>query len=270
MSFCNLAERRKAKMYECIVKNRHFHDLNPILFGEEECAPDHSFGPMARDYTLIHFVTKGHGFYLVDGVKHPVGPGEAFIIRPHVITTYSADPKDPWSYCWVGFDGELSEHFWELPPVVKYTTNWAEKIIRLPKDWSKLEYQIAAKLFLMYSEWFAEKKEKNDYVRSIKDYVSAKYIESVSVEEIAAQLNLDRRYISRYFKQKTGKSVQEYIIWVRIEKAKKLLGQGSSVSEAARLCGYDDVCNFSKMFKKRTGISPGRWKKSQTSASEEK
>lgn len=247
-------------MYECVVKNRHFKDLNPIVFGEEECAPRHSFGPRTRDYTLIHFVTKGHGTYTVNGVNHRVGPGEAFIICPDVVVTYSADPKDPWTYCWIGFNGELSEHFCELPPVVRYRTNWAEEITRLPKDWSKLEYHIAAKLFLMYSEWFAERKEKSDYVRSIKDYVSAKYVESVSVEDIAAQLNLDRRYVSRYFKQKTGMSVQEYLITVRINKAKKLLERGCSVSEAARLCGYGDVCNFSKMFKKQTGISPIKWK----------
>ena len=247
-------------MYQCILKNRHFVDLNPILFGEEACAPRHSFGPRTRDYTLIHFVTKGHGTYTVNGVNHRVGPGEAFIICPDIVTTYSADSKDPWSYYWVGFGGELSKKFRELPPVVTYRTNWAKEITHLERDWSTIEYHVASKLFLMYAEWFAESREKNDYIRSVKDYVNAKYVESISVEEIAAQLNLDRRYISRVFKKKTGQSIQEYIIGVRIEKAKKLLDQGSAVYEAAQLCGYDDVCNFSKMFKKQTNISPGKWK----------
>lgn len=252
-------------MYQCVLKNRHFSDLNPILFGQEECDPHHSFGPRTRDYTLIHFVTKGHGIYSVNGTDHRVGPGEAFIICPNVITTYSADPTDPWAYSWVGFDGSLSEHFGELPPTVRFRTNWAEKITQLERDWSTLEYHVAAILFLMYSEWFAERKEKNDYVRSVKDYVDAKYVESISVEEISAQLNLDRRYLSRYFKQKTGQSIQEYLIDVRIKKAKKLLEHGSTVYEAAQLCGYEDVCNFSKMFKKHTGISPGKWKSGKNS-----
>ena len=248
-------------MYECILKNRRFHDLNPILFGEEACPPDHSFGPRARDYTLIHFVTRGHGFYILEGVRYPVGPGDAFIICPDVVTTYCADPKDPWKYYWVGFDGELSEHFKELPPVLRYKTNWAKEITLLERDWSTLEYRVASKLFAMYAEWFSERKEKNDYVRSVMDYVSAKYIEVISVEDIAAHLNLDRRYVSRIFKQKTGKSIQEHIISVRIEKAKKLLAKGKSVQDTSRLCGYEDICNFSKMFKKQTGISPGKWGK---------
>ena len=247
-------------MYECILKNRHFTDLNPILFGEEECAPGHSFGPRTRDYTLIHFVTKGHGTYIVNGTKYRVGPGEAFIICPDVITTYCADSKDPWQYYWVGFDGNLSKIFSELPPVVQYKTNWAKEITNLEHDWSTIEYHVASKLFLMYSEWFSDRKEKNDYIRSVEDYVRAKYVEHVSVEDIAERLNLDRRYLTRIFKQNTGKSIQEYIIGVRMEKAQKLLMKGSTVAESARLCGYDDVCNFSKMFKKHAGISPGKWR----------
>lgn len=247
-------------MYECVLKNRHFEDLNPILFGEEECIPGHSFGPKAREYTLIHFVTKGHGTFLIDGVSYSVGPGQAFIIPPDTVTTYTADLQNPWIYYWVGFDGRLSRQFNELSPIVEYRTNWAREMLRLERDWSTLEYHVTSILFLMYSEWFAEKKEKCDYVRSVCDYINAKYIEDISVEMIATEINLDRRYLSRIFKQKKGKTIQEYIIWVRIEKAKRFLNQGRTVTEAARLTGYNNVNNFSKMFKKQTGVRPGNWK----------
>lgn len=247
-------------MLQCILKNRHLNDLNPILFGEEECAPGHSFGPKVRDYTLIHFVIKGHGTFMREGIRHAVGPGEAFIIRPGEITIYCANQKDPWVYQWVGFDGELSKQFANLDAVVRYRTNWAGEILHMRRDWSNIEYLVASKLFLMYSEWFSEKIEKKDYIRSVKDYVEAKYMETITVEEIAVQMNLDRRYLSRVFKSKTGETIQEYIIRFRIEKAKKLLEKSKSVGEAARLCGYNDVCNFSKIFKKETGISPGKWK----------
>ena len=123
-----------------------------------------------------------------------------------------------------------------------------------------LEYQIAAILFSMHAEMFSGKIRKTNYVEAVKDYVNAKYTQNLSVEEIAKQINLDRRYLSRVFKQKTGKSMQEYIIQVRLHKAKAFLRHGYSVADTAHLCGYDDVCNFSKMFKKQTNISPGRWK----------
>ena len=81
----------------------------------------------------------------------------------------------------------------------------------------------------------------------------------IRVEQIAENLNLDRRYLSRLFKQKMGQTIQEYLIIVRMDEAKRYLAEGRSVSETATLCGYTDTCNFSKMFKRVCGISPANW-----------
>ena len=98
-------------MFQYVLKNKHFTDINPIQFGCEKCAPSHSFGPAAREYTLVHFVESGKGYFVCDGKTHQVESGQAFIIMPGKITTYYADPKDPWVYSWVGFDGNLSSAF---------------------------------------------------------------------------------------------------------------------------------------------------------------
>ena len=85
---------------------------------------------------------------------------------------------------------------------------------------------------------------------------------SIRIDDIAKQLNLDRRYLTRLFKEKTGQSIQEYLIQVRLEEAAHCLQSGYSVNDTATLCGYEDVSNFSKMFKKRYGISPTKMKRS--------
>ena len=76
------------------------------------------------------------------------------------------------------------------------------------------------------------------------------------MEEIARQMNLDRRHLSRLFRRETGRSLQAFLISVRMEEADRYLRQGIPVGETARLCGYADVFNFSKMFKKTYGVSP--------------
>ena len=73
---------------------------------------------------------------------------------------------------------------------------------------------------------------------------------------IADELSLDRRYLVRLFKEKTGMGIQEYIIQVRMEHARTLLQSGFSVNTTASMVGYHDSFNFSKMFKKTTGTSP--------------
>ena len=86
-------------------------------------------------------------------------------------------------------------------------------------------------------------------------------MQEISVDKISKLLGLDRRYLVRLFKEKTGQTIQDYIISVRMDEACRQLSLGRSIGEAANLCGYHDACNFSKMFKKHYGVSPMNWKK---------
>lgn len=250
-------------MQDQALINRNFHDLNPLIVGEEDCAPGHRYGPAVRSYTLIHFVRSGEGTLVRGGRSYTVRAGQAFLICPDEVTLYYASNECPWSYCWVGFDGALSARFSELPPVFSCTRNWAEEMLEACENDGVSEYRIAACLLLMYAELFATQKPHNHYVRRVKNYVDTQYMHPIYVEEIADRMNLDRRYLSRLFKEKTGQTVQEYLISVRLEAAKAQLLRGASVAEAAQLSGYEDVCNFSKMFKRVLGISPGRWRQAR-------
>ncbi len=242
--------------------NRHFQDLNPIVIGFEHCLPGKSFGPTVRKYTLIHYVVRGEGRVMKNGETLSVHAGEAFLIFPGEIVTYQADDEKPWYYQWVGFDGELSKRFRELPTVVRFPSGIIQEMLDCEgKD--LIEYRVAALLFRLYAEMFEGKKNRHHYVRQVQDHIRALYMQPLHVEEIAEKMNLDRRYLSRLFKQKTGQTVQEYLISVRMEEAQKYLKQGFSVEAVAQLCGYEDPFNFSKMFKRRFGVSPLNWKKEQ-------
>jgi len=238
--------------------NRHLSDLNPILVGQEACAPGHSFGPTVRKYTLIHYIKKGKGTLEKNGEKYSVHPGEAFLILPEEVTFYYADEADPWEYQWVAFDGSLSARFRELPAVFPLSSTWTQRMLATVGT-DMREYKIAALLFQMYAELFAVSQNKKIYIEQVQDYIRALYMQELRVEEIAGELNLDRRYLSRVFKEKTGFSIKEYIIKVRMEEACQRLKSGESVSSAAIFCGYSDVFNFSKMFKSKFGCSPRQW-----------
>lgn len=246
-------------MSEMLLTNRELTDLNPLSFGREECVPLHSFGPAIRKYTLIHYVEQGKGTLFKNEIAFPVHAGEAFIICPDEVTFYQADKDDPWTYRWIGFDGALSEKYRQLPTVISVANETFPNIYD-GQD-SMVEYFLAAQLFALTATLLSGIKHKNHYVRQVKNYINSHYMQEISVEEISRHLGLDRRYLVRLFKEKTGQTIQDYIISVRMDEACRLLSLGKSVSEAASLCGYSDVCNFSKMFKKRYGVSPLQWKK---------
>lgn len=235
-----------------LITNRHLSDLNPLVLGEETCRPGHTFGPAVRDYTLIHYVLSGRGVLRDKDGTHPVGPGQAFLIRPGEVTVYSADTQRPWHYRWVGFDGALSAEFAKLPPVIDLPDWVLDDMIRAGQRGT--EYELAAVLFRLYALLFAP--ARSGVVGRVENYIRSGYMTPIRVEEIARQLNLDRRYLSRVFKAETGLSVKEYLTGHRLERARELLLSGCGVKEAALLCGWEDPSNFSRRFRQQYGCAP--------------
>ena len=246
-----------------VLANRHFSDLNPILLGSEQCRPSQSYGPAVRNYVLLHYVVSGKGKLVKGGKTYPINAGEAFLILPGEVTVYAADEKEPWHYQWIAFDGKLSEKFHQLPPVFPLSSSWLREMLDIEES-DMHEYMIASVLFRLYAELFIGEKHRHRYVKQVKNYIRALYMQDICVEEIAEKMNLDRRYLSRVFKANTGMTIKEYLVEVRMQEGKRYLEMGKLVIESANLCGYDS-CNFSKMFKKRFGVSPQEWQRTHHS-----
>lgn len=81
--------------------------------------------------------------------------------------------------------------------------------------------------------------------------------ENFTLDKLADELNLSRQYVSKCLKEKTGSSFRDYLLYLRIDYAKKQLSSGSiRINEIAEQLGYSDISAFSHMFKKQTGKSP--------------
>ncbi len=245
-----------------ILIDRGFADLNPVLCGEEACAPGHSCGPTMRSYYLLHYVRRGLGRFECPRGKFTVRAGEFFLIYPGEITCYTADPEQPWEYIWIGFRGTLAERLDDLPspvgtlPPELFTELYAAARDGFSRWGGAREEFIASVIHRICAELFSVWKSENDYVRRAENYIRAMYMEDITVEQIADSLSLNRRYLSRIFKKKHGIPMKEFLTRVRIEQAKGLLAEGFSVAESGALCGYPDPANFSKMFKAYCGTAP--------------
>lgn len=83
------------------------------------------------------------------------------------------------------------------------------------------------------------------------------YSYPLTVEAVARRCGVDRSHLFRLFKQHLQLSPQQYLIRLRLNKAEELLQTTSlSVSEVAFSCGFNDLCHFSRLFKRRFGVSP--------------
>ncbi|MFD2328278.1 response regulator [Cohnella sp. GCM10020058] len=88
-------------------------------------------------------------------------------------------------------------------------------------------------------------------------YIRENYTQELTLQMVADHVHMSRNYFSVLFKKQTQHNFIDYIIQLRIAKAKELLGDRSAkVYEVAELTGFNDVKYFSKLFKKMTGSTP--------------
>ena len=99
-------------------------------------------------------------------------------------------------------------------------------------------------------------------VSEIRKYLSNHYADKISLDLIAKNMYLSSAYISKIFKEETGEAPINYLIKLRLERARAQLEADSRESIKSISCsvGYDDVYYFSKLFKKYYGMSPANYR----------
>lgn len=107
------------------------------------------------------------------------------------------------------------------------------------------------------SEFFA----KAGYADSVCSYIMSHYSENLTVDWLAATVGLSPKYLSRVFMQEKGVSMIDYLTEVRLENAcGLLLYSDKCISDIAEQVGYRDALYFSKVFKRRKGLSPTQYR----------
>ena len=261
-----------------------YSDLKVYQYGYEECAPNHSYGPANRDHFLLHFISSGKGTFRSKNKSYALSAGQGFLICPGIVTSYSADENEPWTYSWIGFSGTNAEYYLSRAglssenPVFSYeNTEEFHKIFAelLLLDRNKISDQVrmigyiymllalmmenSLTLALEGKAFFSSKEE---YVKNAVLYLQTNFSRKVTVQETADYLGLNRSYLGVIFKEITGLTPQEFLVDFRIDKAKKLLlDKSMSIGDVSRSVGYDDPLTFSKLFKKKVGISLNSYRK---------
>jgi AraC-like DNA-binding protein len=94
-------------------------------------------------------------------------------------------------------------------------------------------------------------------VARVKEYISTHYIEDIRLEQMSGLAGMSPTAFSRFFKLRTGKTLAEYIVDIRLGHAsRKLIDTNEPVSQICYTCGFNTLTNFNRLFKKRKGCSP--------------
>jgi len=103
-------------------------------------------------------------------------------------------------------------------------------------------------------------KHKNEYIRQAVSYIHAHLAEELTLDIVCKEINVNKCYFCKLFKQEVKQNFSQYILGERIHLAKQLLLKSDySIQVIAEKCGFSNSSYFCTCFKKTTGTSPSKF-----------
>lgn len=220
----------------------------------------------------IEFFSDDNMFVSLDGHKYAIQKNTMLIARPGQLR-YTGRPFKTTYLCF-NIDGELAERLYAAPEF--FICSHPEQIHKMLEELALL-VNIKNNDLLMHSRFLKfldfvlkdssipQQYSGRNYkiIQTAKRYMENNYATALHLEDIAATVNLSPIYFHSIFSMALGQSPHEYLTKIRIEQAKKLLWDSSvPISDVAERCGFGSQQYFTKIFKKETGSSPGKYRKS--------
>lgn len=231
---------------------------------------------------LFFIVLEGEGELEYEGRRHRLTKGSCVFIdcrKPYAHAT----SRQLWKLMWVHFDGATMPGIYRKycergglpafrPPAAEgyaellqrvYHTAAAEDYVR---DMHINELLASLLSLLMQSGWSPANQRSaaaNRYALSdVKAWLDQHYHEKIALDDLADKFFINKFYLTRLFKEQYGSSIVNYVLSLRVSRAKELLRfTGLSVEEIGAQCGFPDANYFSRAFRKIEGISPSEYRK---------
>jgi AraC-like DNA-binding protein len=249
--------------------------------------PDHHYfnwnnGRVLDEFQLI-YIAKGEGkFESTSCSEAEVKEGTMLILFPNEWHRFKPNEQTGWDEFWVGFKGAVIENLLRQDflsitnPVLhigisETVIQLLGEIIERTKE-EKTGYQqlVSGMVFHLLGKIQSLVKERSfqpedpteSIINKARIIFRTNIDQDINVEKVAEELNVSYAWFRRSFKTYTGIAPNQYIIQLKIEKAKALLTDHSkSIKAVAFSLNFESAFYFSKLFKEKTGSSPEEYRK---------
>ncbi len=103
---------------------------------------------------------------------------------------------------------------------------------------------------------------RSEVIRPALEYIAENYSENITIEQLAGTVHLSKSYFMNRFRQAAGVSAVEYITQFRIRAACSALAESTkTVSEISFECGFRNLSNFNRQFRRLMGCTPNEYRK---------
>lgn len=232
----------------------------------------------------LMLVYDGQAEFFCNGVRHLASRGDLIYFKPGDARIARTNPEIPVKCFAVDFvytcpvfkDGEWRTIDTEMPFLFSQRLSDDYLFLKLTDLFTLLtksalsagnrtevkERVIFIEILILLFQ-FAQRNQYNySSIRTVEKVIShmiEKHAESLSLTDLAEYAGVSPSYLGSIFRNVTGRSTIDYLIEIRINKAKTLLKDGCSVSETSKLVGFNDIYYFSRAFKKYNGVCPSKY-----------
>ncbi len=112
--------------------------------------------------------------------------------------------------------------------------------------------------------WCLGADDSGDPVEAAKRFVDDHLAEPFDVGDLSREAGLSRSHFTRLFRDREGVSPWDYVLTRRVHRARELLEQGTGPSDAALESGFYDQSHLTRIFRRVTGTTPGRYRRQGT------
>ena len=237
-----------------------------------------------NDYQLL-YIAAGKGYFYFKGSETAtvVTKGHMVLFRPKEPQVYNYYAEDKTDVYWVHFTGNKIEEYldsYELPKDenvfftgVSPDYPWIYNQIIRELQLQRANYEDVIKLFLHHifltiNRYIKESQQiKNDTINDIEraiHYFNENYAKPISIEQYAEEHLMSVNWFIHSFKSVMKVPPMQYITQLRIAAAKGYLENSTkTIAEIAAAVGYDNALYFSRIFKKRTGMTPSAYREAK-------
>jgi AraC-like DNA-binding protein len=250
------------------------HSSYPSTVHPQEYSFNFERGRVLQEFQLV-YITRGSGQFASHQIqKCDIQDGTVVVLKPGEWHTYRPDETTGWECYWVGFSGLISENLSISNPLIKIgydeeMVGLYRKILDVSNDERPGYLQLISGILIHLVAYllFREKdkkwrdKEVLDKIDKARLIIREKINTQLSPEEIAATLTMSYTWFRRMFRQYTGLAPAQYIIQLKIQKAKEMLsGSNKTIKEIAIEQGFESIDYFSTQFRKQTGQTPTQFR----------
>ena len=242
------------------------HTINFVLESKERMLDKLK----AESVYKIYYVNSGYGFIHTSGRVSELFEGDIFFTFPAM--PFCIESGTDFSYTYISFlgtranmildmynicsDNFIFRDFKELKNHWQNCFEFGSELSDMSSE-SALLYAFACIGKRLAVEGSYERK-KEETVSLVKKYIDDNFCDAdMSLEKIGKSVNYNEKYISSLFKSYLKIGITDYVNTLRMQYACTLMQQGyRSIKDISNMCGYADQNYFSRVFKKRMGVSP--------------